>query len=433
MREFAITEISAVDHPAQKGALMAIIKSDAYAKVKKTAQVRAEWRKVNPGKSLADMPPALHKLGVGDFFAKFYADPTMGAMTFDEVIQHCMDEDKYYEVMREVGSSISALEQSLRSIAADQAIDSAQKQNMIRDSVESFMAAIRTRWPDVEEALASAPENMSGSMAGQVVPATKGVSDMDARELEAQVATLTKQLELATKASKDGKLAIDLQKSVDEANAKLAKATEELAEATAKAGMSDEEKAHLATLSGGDKMAFMTASSDERKKMMSKSAEGDETITVEGQTVSKRAVGEAQFEIIKRQAAKIVANEAAIAKERTAREDAEYTKRADTDLSHLPGETVMKVKVLRHLDKADADVKETLTKMLEAGDKAITAAYGKLGVKGGDVTKTNGDPKAFEKRIDEVQTANKGMSRTEAMAAARKQYPDEFKTYQGQQ
>jgi preprotein translocase subunit YajC len=190
----------------------------------------------------------------------------------------------------------------------------------------------------------------------------------------------------------------------------------------------------MATLSGKDKFAFMTAAPDERKKMMAKSAEGDEVVTIEGQQVSKRAVGDAQFEIIKRQAVKIAANEAEIAKERTAREDAEFSKRAETELSHLPGETVVKVKVLRHLEKADADVKDAVSKMLEAGDKAITAAYAKLGVKGGDVTKSsNGDPKAFEKRIVEVQTANKALSRTEAMAQARKQYPEEFKVYQDQQ
>jgi preprotein translocase subunit YajC len=296
------------------------------------------------------------------------------------------------------------------------------------------MAAIRTRWPDVEEALASAPETMSGPMMGQVSPAYKGDSDMDAKELETQVASLTKQLDTATKASKDGKIAVDLQKSLDELNVKLAETTTKLGEETAKAGMSDAEKAHMATLSGKDKFAFMTAAPDERKKMMAKSAEGDEVVTIEGQQVSKRAVGDAQFEIIKRQAVKIAANEAEIAKERTAREDAEFSKRAETELSHLPGETVVKVKVLRHLEKADADVKDAVSKMLEAGDKAITAAYAKLGVKGGDVTKSsNGDPKAFEKRIVEVQTANKALSRTEAMAQARKQYPEEFKVYQDQQ
>jgi hypothetical protein len=269
----------------------------------------------------------------------------------------------------------------------------------------------------------------------------EGDSDMDAKELEAQVASLTKQLETATKASKDAKLAVDAQKSVDEAKkatdevtAKLTEATAKLAEETLKAGMSDAEKAHMATLSGKAKMDFMQASADDRKKMMSKSAEGDETITVEGQTVSKRAVGDAQFAIIKSQAAKIAANAEEIAKERTAREDAEYNKRADTELSHLPGEPVLKAKVLRHLDKADAEVKVALTKMLEAGDKAITAAYTVLGKKGGDVLKgSNGDPKAFEKRIDEVAAANTKLSRTEAAAEARKKFPDEFKAYQGQQ
>lgn len=432
MREFAITEISAVDHPAQKGALATIIKSDGIAKVRDLAKARAEWRKANPEKEFKEMPPELVKLGVGEIVAKFFVDPSMGAMSFDDVIQASVEEDRYYEVMREVGSAISALEQSLRSIAADQAIDSAQKQLMIRDSVESFMAAIRTKWPDVEEALASTPDSAVGSAAGLAVPTTKGDSDMDVKALETQVASLTKQLELATKASKDAKVAIDLQKQVEDMNAKMTTMTADIAGLTAKASMTDAEKAHCANMSDAEKADFMSMSADDRKKAMAKVAADDETVTIEGQVVSKKAVGPTQFEIIKRQAAKIAANEAEIAKERTAREDSEYTKRADGELAHLPGETVAKVKVLRLIDKADAETKDTLTKMLIAGDKAISAAYGKLGATGGDVQK-GGDPKAFEKRVDEIQTADKNLTRTEAVTLARKRYPEEFKAYQGQQ
>lgn len=410
MLSFSISEISAVDHPAQKGAVATIIKAD---KAKQFATA----------------------------FAKYYLDPLSGAVSFDQVMRNCLADERYWAVMKEIGGAISALETSLRSIAGDMTVQSVDKQNMMRDSVESFMAAIRSRWPDVEEAVASTDlSGMSPAIpAGAPMVYKQGETEMDVKELEAQVASLTKQLETATKASKDANVAVEAtkaageaKKSAEEATVKLAKATADLAEATAKAGMSDEEKAHLATLSGKDKTDFMMAAPADRKKMMAKAADGDETVTIEGQVVSKRAVGEAQFEIIKRQAARIATTEAEIAKERTAREDGEYSKRAETELSHLPGEPILKSRVLRHLDKAEAEVKEAINKMLAAGNKAISAAYNRVGTKNGDITKMTPDGKGFEKRIDEVLSANKGMSRTDAMAKARRDFPEEFKAYQGQ-
>lgn len=411
MLSFSINEISAVDHPAQKGALATIIKAD---KAKQFATT----------------------------FAKYYLDPMSGAVSFDQVMRNCLADERYWAVMKEIGGAISALETSLRSIVGDTTMVSGEKQNMMRDSVESFMAAIRQRWPDVEEALTGSDlSGMSAAIPAQTSAMKQGETEMADKELEAQVASLTKQLETATKASKDAKIAVDASKAAEELTAKLNDATAKLAEINAKLGeettkaaMSDEEKAHLATLSGKAKMEFMTASSAERKAMMSKSAEGDETITVEGQTVSKRAVGDAQFAIIKSQAAKIAANAEEIAKERTARENAEYTKRADAELKHLPGETMLKVKALRLIEKADAEVKEVIGKMLMAGDKAISAAYGTLGGRGGDDITKNGDDakKAFSKRVDEIQAADKTLSPAEALQKARRDYPEEFKAYQGQ-
>jgi len=408
MREFTINEISAVDNPAQAGAKALIMKRHT------------------------DVVAAI---------IKRYIDPVEGAVSFDTLIAEQVKEDRYHIIMQEIGSSIYTLESALRSIAGDANMDSEAKQAMMRSSVEAFLAVIRERWPDVEEAL---QESLEGETTKQ-----KGNSSMDAEtkkmvdDLNKQVTDLTAQLEAATAAGDDAKKAAELQGQLDELTTKsdalaaqleeaATKAAEQAAvleEATEKAKMSDDEKAHFASLSKEDKGKFLAMSSDDRKKAMKKSADDDETIEVDGVVVSKAAVGDSQFAIIKSQQARIEQANADIRKERDARELAQYTKRADDELGDLPGETAAKAAVLKAVDGLSDEVQATITAMFKAGSGAIKSAFDSLGHGGGDNTAK--DAGAFEKKVAEIRKRD-DVSRTQAMATARKEHPDLFKAYQGQ-
>src|SRR5262245_19641145 len=154
----------------------------------------------------------------------------------------------------------------------------------------------------------------------------KGGSDVSDKELQAQVASLTKELATATEASKDAKLAVGLQKQLDELKVKfdevsaaLGVETQKAKDAGAVAEMNDEERAYYSGLDKEQKATSLGLSAADRKKAMTKAASDDEVIVVEGRPVSKRKVGDDQFAIIKSQAENISKNEADIAKERTAR------------------------------------------------------------------------------------------------------------------
>ena len=73
--------------------------------------------------------------------------------------------------------------------------------------------------------------------------------------------------------------------------------------------------------------------------------------------------------------------------------------------------------------------REHLEKMLRIGNKAIEAAFAKVGHKG---EKTQASAAQFEKHVSEIEARDK-CSKADAMAKARKEFPEDFKVYQGSQ
>lgn len=225
----------------------------------------------------------------------------------------------------------------------------------------------------------------------------------------------------------------------------LGKLESENKELTIKAGMSDAEKEYMSRLAEGDRQKFRDMAPDERAAAMKKRDDADEILTVEGQQIRKSVVGAAQFAMFKAQQKRLEDMEKRANTEQEGRENAEYTKQAEETLGHLPGTVLAKVKALVFINKItdivkfkddkgvekEESVKDTVLKMLEAGDKAISAAYDRVGTRPlRKVVGAAGDPAAFDKRVDEIKTANKGISHQEATRKAREQYPDDFKAYQ---
>lgn len=239
-------------------------------------------------------------------------------------------------------------------------------------------------------------------------------------DLQKQVAELSQQLEAAKKN--------DAAKQVEELTAKVTALETEKAALVADAALSDVEKAFIAKMSDDEKKKFRGMSEKERADCMKKAAEADEVVKVDGQEIRKSVVGDAQFAMFQSLAKRLEETEKMAKAEREAREATEFSKRAEEELNHFAGEVVEKAAVLKAIAGiADEKVRGTLNAMLKSGNSALKTAFTTFGHKDGRVNKS-ADANAFLKKVDEIRIAEK-CSHQDAMAKARKNYPEEFKAY----
>lgn len=164
--------------------------------------------------------------------------------------------------------------------------------------------------------------------------------------------------------------------------AALETATAELAIAKALASMTDVQKAYHADLAksdAGKAKAFLDMKAEDKDAEVKKAASGDETVTLEGRTISKRAVGEDTFAILKGQAARIEANEAEIRKANEAAATATFEKAASEHYKHLAGTVAERGAVLKYLSLAPDDVKKSAETILKAAQAASEFAFTKRG------------------------------------------------------
>lgn len=406
MRRFRIREISAVDNPAQEHARMAIMKRRTdRVPVLKSGQIEV----IEP-------------------IIKRYITPSDGAVSFGEVLSERLKEDQYYEVMREISPLISSLDTSLCSIAGDANIDGDTKQIMMRETLEQFMTQIRSQWSDVEDAFGKALEGQEGD---DHMPKT-------IQELQKEITELTGKLSEVSTALAENKdnaeKVTELGETVKNLSDELTKVQETLRIEMLKSAMSDDEKTHLATLKGEDRKAFIEASPEDRAKVLKKDEPAnEETIEVGGTVVKKSVVGEAAFAVFKAQQEQVEkANKAAaesaeaVKKEREQRELLEFTKQAEKDWDNLPGELKDKAQVMKVMHSMTEDQRIVLEKMLDAGNKAIKAAYTTIGHQDG---RGEADAKKFNEVVDKIRSEEK-LTRTEAMKKARSRHPDLFDAYQ---
>ncbi len=434
MRSFKLNEISAVDIPAQQGALATLMKSA-------TPRVRLN----KPVEKIYTTEPRPIVQSIMKYYGG-WVDPANGAVSFSTVLDCYEQNDKYQRVVQETGPLVSALDTSIRSIIADKAVEVGAKQTLMRSAVEEFLAAIKGKWPDVEEELA---KSLATLISGDG-PSSQEEKNMNktAKELSAEIAKLQKMLAemgddpVAKMTALETENAA-LKKQVEDAT----KAATEAAEKAKKIDPTDDKKdldeaeaSYATTMDAKAKKEFMAMTPAERKKKMSakKSTDGDETIEVAGQTVSKASVGDAAFAVFK-----AMANETeelrksnkdlskAFLAEQEKNEMAGFMKRADEEMSHLPGTPEEKAKALKSIASLPEGVRGPLEKMLIVGDKAVSKAYATVGTKGGSVNplEKNDNGASFEKRVKEIQKRD-AIPEVEAMTKARQEFPEEFDAYQ---
>lgn len=358
----------------------------------------------------------------------YYVDPSKGAMSFAQVLAECKKEEQYREVMEVAYPILNSLDGSLRSIVADKSLDTASKTTMMRSSVEGFLAAIKEEWPEVEEVLEKAllnDGNATGDNDMKRVAKNAGGEDHGfLKGLSTQVADLNKKFEAQAE---------ELKKANAERDAALAKAA--TAEALGKLP-ADFQKYYSGLATDEAKDAFLKMETKAQRILVTKAAdEAVDTIEIDGETFSKADVGAGAFAILKMQAKKQAALEKRLAEAEEARADAEYSKQAEDEMDHLPGDVAMKARVLRAIDTQieDDDVREALGKMLACGDKAVRAAFQRIGTDGnandGDETVGKSRVHPFETRVSAIKNRD-GCDHRTAMQKARDEHPAEFEDWQ---
>lgn len=181
--------------------------------------------------------------------------------------------------------------------------------------------------------------------------------------------------------------------------AAIAKNIADAAELAKKATLSDGTRAHYETLAKADKKAadaFLDADEEDRKKEVAKAAAGDETFTsVDGQTISKAAVGGA-FSILKAQDQRLRDQDAQIKKAKEDAVNATIAKRVETEFNALPGSVEERTSVLKYL----ADAPEAVRTAGEAIFKAAQDANAGDFKKSSHTPKDDKSGKSAESKLD---------------------------------
>jgi hypothetical protein len=221
----------------------------------------------------------------------------------------------------------------------------------------------------------------------------------------------------------------DLEKQVTDLTAKLEKMTDDQKDLTFKASMSDIQKTYYEGLDEEAKKGFVVLPEKEREKAAIEARKvkeaNDEVIkTADNVEIRKSVVGDAMFAIIKSQETRIAKQNEDLAKAQEASALAEFTKRAETELKHLPGELAAKAQILKAISGISKETQESLTAMLKAGDSAIKAAF-KTNGHGSGVDPIDGSAlSTVNKKVAELRKADPKMTEAQAMTKIYSENPE---------
>lgn len=199
----------------------------------------------------------------------------------------------------------------------------------------------------------------------------------------------------------------------------------ELATAQKFGQLNDIEKKHYHTLSDSNKEAFLEKSTVERSITIEKALENDPVIyTSEDGTEFRKSC---DSEIVK-QAKRNDALEKKLNSEVEKRETLELEKRASAELSHLPGDTEVRVAMLKAVDGIkDEDIRKKAHSMLKANNTSMSEAFGSYG----HSTGSGGDPSIKKNSEDQLESLAKKHAADHNMSYA-KAYSAVLATSEGQ-
>lgn len=165
--------------------------------------------------------------------------------------------------------------------------------------------------------------------------------------------------------------------TVETLTADLAKANARAEKAEALAGLTDVEKAHYNFLPESDRDAFLKMDADGRKAEVEKAKAADPVVYKADDGTEFRKSDDPR---LVRMAKDRDEDRRVLKAEREKTETLELTKRAETELSNLPGDVPVKIAVLKAIDSiTDEDTRKKANEMLKAHNKAHQAAFIKRG------------------------------------------------------
>jgi|TARA_Y100000310_G_scaffold160698_2_gene160509 hypothetical protein len=180
--------------------------------------------------------------------------------------------------------------------------------------------------------------------------------------------------------------------------------------ANLRAGLTDTEKAHMATLSDEDVQEFLYKSADDRAADVSAAVEDDPVTYKSDEGEEFRKSDDPRMVAM---AKRHDADRKEIAKDRARIRNAEFIKRAETDMVSFPGEVSTHVAILKAVDGiADETVREAAQDALKAQNTRLAKADTELG------TTADGDLPEGTSYGKRGETLNEAEAKLESLAKA---------------
>lgn len=417
MRALKINEVSAVDVPAQEGAVAVILKrkgSPGYDPKAKDPRKRGRFSfqtdDIAKGGDLVDLFTddedghqhgirLMHSDGDGISLIVSFAKGPEDEMPHDHQVVQAGNGD--YVMGMNDGHSHDIDQNAMREAIFRFMTKSAEELDADETSLlgkQGPSRAVRERLAETGEALpdGSFPIRNRGDLRN-AIQAFGRARQEDRRKVANHIRRRARALDAAEMLPDEGVLA-DLLKAADDVGTKEEDAMTDktkkadgeptveglqaqLARATQLASLNDAQKAHLATLDEAAQDAFLAKSSEERdaeiEATAKRAAEADPVVykTMDGVELRKSA-GDAVIALAKSNDAlrkKLEESEAKV-------EDASYAKRADDELKHLPGTTEERAAMLKAIDGIeDESQRKAAMNALKAQNEALAPAFTTVG------------------------------------------------------
>jgi hypothetical protein len=172
---------------------------------------------------------------------------------------------------------------------------------------------------------------------------------------------------------------------------------------------------------------FMSKSEATRDQIIADYAKGDETLTANGVTISKRQVGEAMFTFAKAQAAAAETNAAALKKAQEDAADAGFEKRASTEFAHVAGTLPERVAMLKGIAALPENLRKGAEAALVAAEALAKSGFSRIGKGtppgGGEGGNGSADDELTQKAKEIQKAAGKGMTFEKAYTQACEENP----------
>lgn len=166
----------------------------------------------------------------------------------------------------------------------------------------------------------------------------------------------------------------------DEVRERLANAEKQADLATRALQLSAEQLAHYRELSAEERETFLNKSDADRETEVSKKADADPVVyTDSGGREYRKSAGEQLIQLAKDRDA----DRQALVELQKAQENESFLKRAEEELGHLPGDLATRAATLRAIENIpDEATRKAALESIHAGNKAMKAAFDRVGVSG---------------------------------------------------